>query len=136
MAKAKPVNELKCAFPSWSANEALARSVAASFAAQLNPTCEEVSDLKCAVSEAVTNAIVHGYRDTVGEIQLILKLYDLFILCIDLIIAKLIKDPLCSGSLRGNNVSHALIDSLSVSAILCLDHALQSLCGKAVLTAT
>ena len=75
MAKAKPVNELRCAFPSWSANEALARSVAASFAAQLNPTCEEVSDLKCAVSEAVTNAIVHGYRDTVGEIRMILKSY-------------------------------------------------------------
>ena len=76
MAKAKPVNELRCAFPSWSANEALARSVAASFAAQLNPTCEEVSDLKCAVSEAVTNAIVHGYRDSAGEIQMILKIYD------------------------------------------------------------
>ena len=75
MAKAKPVNELRCAFPSWSANEALARSVAASFAAQLNPTCEEVSDLKCAVSEAVTNAIVHGYRDSAGEIQMILKIY-------------------------------------------------------------
>ena len=75
MAKPKPVNELKCIFPSWSQNEALARSVAASFTAQMNPTCEEVSDIKCAVSEAVTNAIVHGYRGTVGEIQMTLKLY-------------------------------------------------------------
>jgi stage II sporulation protein AB (anti-sigma F factor) len=70
MAKAKPVNELRCAFPSWSANEALARSVAASFAAQLNPTCEEVSDLKCAVSEAVTNAIVHGYGNRLGVVYI------------------------------------------------------------------
>ena len=75
MAKPKPVNELKCIFPSWSQNEALARSVAATFTAQMNPTCEEVSDIKCAVSEAVTNAIVHGYRGTVGEIQMTLKLY-------------------------------------------------------------
>lgn len=74
MAKIGTVNEMRCTFPSWSMNEALARSVAASFAAQMNPTCEEVSDIKCAVSEAVTNAIVHGYRDTAGEIQLILKL--------------------------------------------------------------
>ena len=74
MANAKQVNQLRCAFPSYSANEALARSVAASFTAQMNPTCEEVSDIKCAVSEAVTNAIVHGYRDCVGEIVMTLKL--------------------------------------------------------------
>ena len=42
----------------------------------MNPTCEEVSDIKCAVSEAVTNAIVHGYRDSIGEITLLLKLED------------------------------------------------------------
>ncbi|MBR4204544.1 MAG: anti-sigma F factor [Clostridia bacterium] len=74
MAKPEPVNQMKCTFPSCSVNEALARSVAASFAAQLNPTCEEVSDIKCAVSEAVTNAIVHGYRDSIGEIVMVLKL--------------------------------------------------------------
>ena len=67
MAKAGTVNTLRCSFPSWSSNEALARSIAASFAAQMNPTCEEVSDIKCAVSEAVTNAIVHGYRDALGR---------------------------------------------------------------------
>ena len=76
MAKANQVNLLRCSFPSYSANEALARAVAASFTAQMNPTCEEVSDIKCAVSEAVTNAIVHGYRDTLGEIVMILKLTD------------------------------------------------------------
>ena len=76
MPKAVIVNQMRCAFPSCSVNEALARSVAASFSAQLNPTCEEVSDIKCAVSEAVTNAIVHGYRDSIGEIIMILKLED------------------------------------------------------------
>lgn len=74
MPKSAIVNQMKCVFPSCSSNEALARSVAASFAAQMNPTCEEVSDIKCAVSEAVTNAIVHGYRNTIGEIVLLLKL--------------------------------------------------------------
>ena len=74
MAKAPAFNQLRCSFPSNSVNEALARSIAASFTAQLNPTCEEVSDIKCAVSEAVTNAIVHGYRDAIGEIVLSLRL--------------------------------------------------------------
>ena len=73
MAKAA-FNQLRCSFPSNSVNEALARSIAASFTAQMNPTCEEVSDIKCAVSEAVTNAIVHGYRDAIGEIVLLLRL--------------------------------------------------------------
>ena len=74
MAKALAFNQLRCSFPSNSVNEALARSIAASFTAQMNPTCEEVSDIKCAVSEAVTNAIVHGYRDSIGEIVLSLRL--------------------------------------------------------------
>ena len=42
----------------------------------MNPTCDELSDIKCAVSEAVTNAIVHGYRDTVGDVILIMKITD------------------------------------------------------------
>ena len=46
------------------------------FAAQLNPTFDELSDIKCAVSEAVTNAIVHGYRDMIGQIIISVKLYD------------------------------------------------------------
>ena len=74
--KANFVNEVRLAFPSVSANEAFARSAAASFCAQLNPTFDELSDIKCAVSEAVTNAIVHGYRDALGEVQLIMKLTD------------------------------------------------------------
>ena len=64
------VNEMKVSLPSHSSNEGLCRSIAASFVAQFNPTIEELSDVKCAVSEAVTNAIVHGYRYAPGEIIL------------------------------------------------------------------
>ena len=55
-------------FPSRSANEGFARTAAACFAAQLDPTLEEVNDIKTAVSEAVTNAIVHAYPDKLGKI--------------------------------------------------------------------
>lgn len=76
MAKAGLVNQIKILFPSYSQNEAFARAVAASFCAQMNPTYDELSDIKCAISEAVTNAIVHGYRDGVGEVTMILKITD------------------------------------------------------------
>ncbi len=72
--KSKIINEAKIIFPSLSANEAFARGVVSTFAAQLNPTFDELSDIKCAISEAVTNAIVHGYRDTIGDVTLILKI--------------------------------------------------------------
>lgn len=74
MAKSGLVNQTKILFPSYSQNEAFARSAAASFCAQMNPTYDELSDIKCAISEAVTNAIVHGYRDMVGEVTMILKI--------------------------------------------------------------
>ncbi len=61
-------------FPSRSANESFARTAAACFAAQLDPTLEEINDIKTAVSEAVTNAIVHGYPDRVGKIKMRLKI--------------------------------------------------------------
>lgn len=57
-------------FPSKSANEAFARSAVACFAAQMDPTLEELGDIRTAVSEAVTNAIVHGYPDELGVITL------------------------------------------------------------------
>ena len=57
-------------FPSHSSNEAFARVAAAGFAMQLDPTLEELGDIKTAVSEAVTNAIVHGYPDTLGRIAM------------------------------------------------------------------
>lgn len=69
-------NQTKITFPSLSQNEAFARSAAAAFLSQINPTYDELSDIKCAVSEAVTNAIVHGYRDSPGEITMTMKLTD------------------------------------------------------------
>ena len=63
-------------FPSRSANEGFARAAAACFAAQLDPTLEEINDIKTAVSEAVTNAIVHAYPDSVGQITLTIRLFE------------------------------------------------------------
>lgn len=67
-------NELDLTLPSLSVNEGVARSTVALFCAQLNPTAVEIADLKCAVSEAVTNCIVHAYRGTVGDIRMNVKL--------------------------------------------------------------
>ena len=62
-------NQVTFKFPSKSINEAFARSAVACFAAQLDPTLEELGDIKTAVSEAVTNCIVHGYPDSIGVIS-------------------------------------------------------------------
>ena len=64
-------NEMKLEFLSKSNNEAFARITVAAFVSQLDPTIEEISDIKTAVSEAVTNCIVHGYEDKLGVINLI-----------------------------------------------------------------
>ena len=66
--KPKITNYISFECLSRSANEAFARGAVACFAAQLDPTLEEVNDIKTAVSEAVTNAIVHAYPDTLGRI--------------------------------------------------------------------
>ncbi len=63
-------NKVKITFFSRSANEAFARGAVAAFVAPLDPTVAELSDIKTAVSEAVTNCIVHAYPDTVGQIEL------------------------------------------------------------------
>ena len=64
------LNEMKLSFPSKSCNEAFARAAVAAFVMNLDPTVEELSDLKTAVSEAVTNSIVHGYRRSGGMIYI------------------------------------------------------------------
>ena len=69
----KTENHVSLEFPSRSANEGFARTAAACFAAQLDPTLEEINDVKTAVSEAVTNAIVHAYPDTLGRIVMKLR---------------------------------------------------------------
>lgn len=68
------VNEIKIILPSHSVNEGTARAAVSSFVIQSDPTVEELSDIRTAVSEAVTNAIVHGYRGTQGKIELTIKL--------------------------------------------------------------
>ena len=71
--KKSALNEVTLTFPSRSSNEGFARSAAACFAAQMDPTLNELEDIKTAVSEAVTNAIVHGYPDAIGTVTLKLR---------------------------------------------------------------
>ena len=72
----RPVNSATIEFLSRSSNEGFARTAAACFAAQLDPTLEEVNDIKTAVSEAVTNAVVHAYPDRLGKVKLRLRLFE------------------------------------------------------------
>lgn len=69
-------NKMELNFLSKSNNEAFARITVAAFAAQLDPTIEELADIKTAVSEAVTNCIIHGYEDTEGNVKVVAKLFD------------------------------------------------------------
>ena len=66
-------NEVKITFLSLSVNESFARQTAASFTSMLDPTVDELADIKTAVSEAVTNCIVHAYPDTIGKIIMTMK---------------------------------------------------------------
>ena len=72
----KPVNEMNLNFLSCSANESFARAAVASFVSQLDPTIDELADIKTAVSEAVTNCIVHAYRDGLGVIYITARMYE------------------------------------------------------------
>ena len=72
--RTKASNEVTLAFPSLSRNESFIRSAAACFAAQMDPTLNELEDIKTAVSEAVTNAIVHAYPDSIGQVVVKLRI--------------------------------------------------------------
>lgn len=72
--KKRALNEVNIDFVSKSSNEAFARSAAACFAAQMDPTLNELEDIKTAVSEGVTNAIVHGYPETIGRVSVKLRI--------------------------------------------------------------
>ena len=72
----KAIDQATIVFTSRSANEGFARAAAACFAAQLDPTLDEVADIKTAVSEAVTNAIVHAYHDRLGRVTMRLRLLE------------------------------------------------------------
>lgn len=71
----QPTNEMRLEFISKSNNESFARVVAAAFVAQLDPTLEELADVKTAVSEAVTNSIIHGYESKSGYVKMNCRLY-------------------------------------------------------------
>lgn len=66
---------MNLSFLSYSANESFARAATAAFIAQLDPTIDELADIKMAVSEAVTNCIVHAYRDGIGQVYIQIKIY-------------------------------------------------------------
>jgi len=68
-------NKMKLCLPSFSANEGMARAAVAAFCSQLDPDAVDIADIKCAVSEAVTNCIVHAYRETSGLIYITVTLY-------------------------------------------------------------
>lgn len=74
--KKEMINEAEISFPALSVNESFARYAVSSFCAELDPTLEEISDIRTAVSEAVTNAIIHGYKeDKNGTVYINVKLY-------------------------------------------------------------
>ena len=70
------INEFRMTVDSRSVNESFSRATVAAFAAQLDPTLEELNDIKTAVSEAVTNCIVHGYKNSLGKIYITVKIHD------------------------------------------------------------
>ena len=72
----KTINEMKLQIESRSVNESFARAAVAAFAAQLDPNIEEISDIKTAVSEAVTNCIVHAYPESVGMIYITASIFE------------------------------------------------------------
>lgn len=72
----KPINEMRLVIPSTSTNESFARVAVAAFASQLDPTIDNITDIKTAISEAVTNCIVHGYKNTIGLIYIHAKIFD------------------------------------------------------------
>jgi len=72
--KSEIKNTMKLTLPSLSVNEGMARAAVSAFCSQLDPATTDLADIKCAVSEAVTNAIVHAYRDTVGLVYITVKL--------------------------------------------------------------
>lgn len=77
-------NEMRLDFPALSENESFARMVVSAFMVPLNPTMEEMADVKTAVSEAVTNAIVHGYSQNIGTVRLRASIREDGLLVIDI----------------------------------------------------
>ena len=74
--RAQIINRMTVKLPSYSINEGMARAAVAAFCAQMDPKAVEIADIKCALSEAVTNCIVHGYKNTTGMIYITVSLFD------------------------------------------------------------
>ena len=74
--KSKVINEMNMVIPSYSVNESYARYAGSAFVAQMDPTVDELGDIRTVVSEAVTNCVVHAYRDAPGKIYISVKCYD------------------------------------------------------------
>ena len=72
----RPINDMKVVFPSLSENERFARIAVSGFLSFIDPKIDELADIKTAVSEAVTNCIVHGYPDEIGKIELAVKVFE------------------------------------------------------------
>ena len=122
-------NIMKVKLPSLSVNEGVARSVVAAFCAQLDPAAPELADVKCAVSEAVTNCIVHGYRDSVGTIYITLRIMEGGVVRIDvrdrgcgIPDVKIAREPLYTTDAAGERsgmgftVMESFMDKLRVSS--------------------
>ena len=123
-------NEMKLEFLSKSCNEAFARIAVAAFASQLDPTIEEIADIKTAVSEAVTNCIIHGYENTQGMIKVhcMLSKNDLIIEISDTGVGiediNLAKEPLYTSkpnlerSGMGFTIMQSFMDELNVESVV------------------
>ena len=72
----KPINEMNISFKALSVNEGFARACVAAFCAQINPSLDEITDIKTAVSEAVTNCVVHAYPKKTGDVNIKVELYE------------------------------------------------------------
>ncbi len=123
-------NEMKLEFLSKSSNEAFARIAVAAFASQLDPTIEEIADIKTAVSEAVTNCIIHGYENTQGIVkvhciiknnQLIIEISDTGVGIEDVNMAKeplYTSKPNLERSGMGFTIMQSFMDELNVESVV------------------
>ena len=123
-------NEIKLEFVSKSCNEAFARIAVAAFASQLDPTIEEIADIKTAVSEAVTNCIIHGYENKEGIVKLhcmikdnnlIIEISDNGVGIEDINIAKTplyTSKPNLERSGMGFTIMQSFMDELNVESVL------------------
>ena len=123
-------NEMKLEFLSKSCNEAFARIAVAAFASQLDPTIEEIADIKTAVSEAVTNCIIHGYENTQGIVKLhcMLKGSDIIIEVSDTGVGiediNMAKEPLYTSkpnlerSGMGFTIMQSFMDELNIESVV------------------